>query len=863
VSETTPRPDAFRVVLKGTLAARQGAQEFRFSPAKARFVRLELGSGHNGQPGPVALGEFELYDSAGNNVLLSHRANRAIDGARLLRFTSSLGQIGPWAAGNIHDGIREGPRGSWAAAGPPPFEIPDRSAVMDLSGKVGPDGRLRWSVPPGRWTILRYVCTNTGERLKAPSPNSDGLATDHLSRAATERYLREVIERLRPEFGDFRNSALKELYLASYEVRGQIWTPDFLEQFRKRRGYDLKPYLPVLGGGLVGSEEETDRVRYDFEKTLGELVVDAYYRAAVETAHQAGLGIESEAGGPGPPIHQVPVDALLALGTIDSVRGEFWPFRPNARALWVVKETASAAHIYGKRMVHMEAFTSSMHWQEAPQDLKPSADRAFSEGMNHVVWHTASHQPPEAGKPGWVYHAGTHLTPSRVWWPMAKPFLEYLARVSYLLQQGLFVADVLYYYGDQGFNFVMPKHIDPSLGFGYDYDVANADVVLNRLSVREGKLVLPDGMSYEVLVLPDRPDIDPDVLQRVGELVEAGATVVGRKPDRATGFSDYPERDRRVRALAQRIWADCDGKRVRLRRLGQGTVVCGLTLREVLTQRGVGPDLKASFAQPETEIDFIHRRAPGAEIYFVRNKQKRWQQFEAVFRVRDLQPEIWMPDSGEIRPEARYSRADGGVQLELRLAPEEALFVVFRPGRRGLDRPARPAVTEPLPAPIQISGPWTVRFPEGWGAPPSVVFPRLMSWTEHPDPGVRYFSGIAEYRTQVTVAPEWLRPKGRVLLDLGRLWAAAEAEVNGTAVGVAWKQPFRLDATGAVRPGENDIVIRVANTWANRLIGDALGAGGKRYTRTNVTTTTPAGTPWARVAPIPSGLFGPVELRRE
>lgn len=863
VSETTARPNAFRVILQGTLAPQEGPQEFRFPPANARYVRLELRSGRPGQSGRVALGEFELYDSRGSNVLLSHRANRAIDGARLVRFTSALGQLGPWSAGDIHDGVKGGPWGSWASAGAPPLEIPDRSAIVDLRGKVGPGGRLRWSVPPGRWTILRYICTNTGERLKVPSPNSDGWATDHLSSSATRRYLREVLDRLRPEFGDFRNSALKELYLASYEVRGQIWTPDFLEQFRKRRGYDLAPYLPILSGGLVGSEEETDRVRYDFEKTLGEVVVDAYYRAAVETAHEAGLGIESEAGGPGPPIHQVPVDALLALGAIDSVRGEFWPFRPNARALWVVKETASAAHIYGKRRVHMEAFTSSMHWQEAPQDLKASADRAFCEGMNHVVWHTAAHQPPEAGKPGWVYYAGTHLTPNRVWWPMAKPFLDYLARTSFLLQQGLFVADVVYYYGDQGFNFVMPKRVDPSLGFGYDYDVANAEVILQRMSVRRGKLVLPDGMSYELLVLPDRTDIDPDVLRRVGELIEAGATVVGRKPDRATGFSGYPERDLRVRELAERIWADCDGRAVRWRRFGQGAVVCGLSLREALAQRGVGPDLKVELAEPEAEIDFIHRRTAEAEIYFVRNKQRRWQRFEAVFRVADLQPEIWLPDSGEIRRGAPHSRVAGGVKLELRLAPEEALFVVFRKGGRAANGAPGRQKQEPLPPPIPVSGPWTVRFPEGWGAPSSAVFPRLISWTEHEDPGIRYFSGIAEYRTKVTLAPEWLRSNGRVLLDLGRLWAAAEAEVNGKPVGIVWKEPFRLDVTGAVRPGENEVAVRVANSWANRLIGDAVSTGGRRYTRTNVTTTTPAGLPWAQVAPIPSGLFGPVELKRE
>ena len=320
-----------------------------------------------------------------------------------------------------------------------------------------------------------------------PSPNSDGLATDHLNADATQRCMRYVVDRLQTAIPDLKSSALKNLYLASYEVQGQIWTPDFLEQFQRRRGYDLKPFLPVLRGGLVDNEQTTDRVRYDFDKTLGEMLVDNYYRASGEVAHSAGVLIESEAGGPGPPIHRVPVDALEALGSVDVVRGEFWPWRPNAKSMWVVKETASAAHIYNKPIVHMESFTSTYHWQEGPAFLKAAADRAFTEGMNHVVWHTASHQPPEAGKPGWVYGAGTHMSQNRVWWPMMKPFLDYLGRTSFLLQQGHFVADVLFYYGDQGYNFVPPKHVDPSLGPGYDYDVTNEEVLLKRLQVRDGR----------------------------------------------------------------------------------------------------------------------------------------------------------------------------------------------------------------------------------------------------------------------------------------------------------------------------------------------------------------------------------------
>lgn len=890
-------PSSFRDVLSGTLQARAGAQEFRFGKVRAKYVRLLIRNSYSPDARRAELAEFELYTPDGNNVLLSHSARRTTDGPKLIRFSSELGSLNDWSANNLNDGRKSGARGTWASAGPPPFAIEDRSKIVDLTGVVDRHGQLHWNVPAGNWTILWYICTNTGEHLKVPSPKSDGLATDHLNAAATERCMRYVVDRLKTAIPDLKGSALKNLYLASYEVQGQIWTPDFLDQFKARRGYDLKPFLPVLRGGLVDNEQTTERVRYDYEKTLGEMLVDNYYRAAGDVAHKAGVLIESESGGPGPPIHRVPVDALKALGGVDVVRGEFWPYRPDAKSMWVIKETASAAHIYGKPVVHMESFTSQYHWQEGPAFLKAAADRAFTEGMNHVVWHTASHQPPEAGKPGWVYGAGTHMSQNRVWWPMMHPFLEYLGRTSFLLQQGRFVADVLYYYGDQGYNFVMPKHADPSLGPGYDYDVTNQEVLLNRLSVRDGKLALPDGMSYEVLVLPEREDIDLATLRKVEALVRDGATVVGPKPKRSSGFLEFTAQDEEIRSLAAKLWGACDGTSPVTHEYGKGKVICGQTLREVLRARGKGPDFESRGA---ADLDYIHRSAAGAEIYFIRNRAKQWASAEVTFRVVGKQPEIWNPDTGEMRPYPMFTQSAGGVTVPLRFASEGSVFVVFRksavqPGIISVARSGQNislddafAAIDPsagvgyqagaydlhlangshrqvnigaLPAQQEVTGPWTVHFSEGLGAPPRVEFPKLMSWTESPDAGIRYFSGIAGYNTTFTVGREWLGSSRRVYLDLGSLWAAAEVQVNGKSLGITWKAPYRVDITEAIRAGTNQLSVRVANDWANRLIGDARDPTGKHYTRTNIVRTTVDGLPWEKVEPIPSGLFGPVILQ--
>ncbi|MBI4662295.1 MAG: hypothetical protein HY735_26035 [Verrucomicrobia bacterium] len=777
----------------------------------------------------------------------------------------------------------------------PALRLGDRHSISNLTSRLESDGRLKWSIPEGRWTIMRYVCANTGERLKVPSPASDGLATDHFNATATRDYIRHVLDRLQTRLGELRNTALRQLYLASYEVRGAIWTPEFLRRFQEYRGYDMTPFLPALSDYVVEDEDTTQRFLYDYGKTLGDLVVDAYYRATVETAKQAGLGVEAEAGGPGPPTHQVPVDALKALGAIDEMRGEFWPWRMDRPGLWVVKETASAAHIYGRKRVHMEAFTSFRHWQDGPFDLKPSADRAFCEGMNHVVWHTSSHQPPEAGRPGWVYGAGTHLTPNVVWWPMAKPFLDYLARCSFLLQQGLFVADVCYYYGDQGFNFVPPKHVDPSLGLGYDYDVTNAEVLLQRMQVENGRIILPDGMRYELLVLPESEELDLAVLERVADLVRAGATVAGPKPARATGLADQPRRDEAVRRLASELWGACDGIKVREHGYGRGRVIWGKPLRQALRDQGVGPDFTMDTEENNSEVDFIHRRSAETEIYFISNRGTREVTGMATFRVSGKLPEFWFPDTGRVEPVWAWEQSNQGARLALRLGVAESVFVVFRktaarPRFQAVDpqlsirqvsdagvtlvarangsyslktNDGRTTVCDvsDLPEPLRLEGPWTVSFSPGWGAPAQVKWSALKSWTEDDDPAIRHFSGIARYESEFDLPSHRGIEANEFSLDLGDLWAAGEVFFNGKSAGIVWKPPYELDVTPLVRPGRNRLQIDIANNWVNRLVGDSRLSKEKRFTRTNITGS---GTPrkrWDEIEPRASGLFGPVTIR--
>ncbi|MDX2149562.1 MAG: glycosyl hydrolase [Bryobacteraceae bacterium] len=852
VSSKGTEDSDFKEVLRASLPASPGPQKFALpAGTRGRCVRLRLLSAHDSSRPRWTLGEFGLFNNQGVNVALGYQGDRMRNGAAVLRSTAPYGYGPEWNRDNLHDGDVNGPRGVFATAGSPPFHFANTTQAIDVTRFVDTEGRLKWNAPAGQWTILRYLVMNIGERLKVPSPNSDGWATDHFSAEATHAHMDYVIARLKETFGDLKSSGLANLYLASYEVVGPVWSPGFLADFKRLRGYDMTPYLPAVFGARVIDDETTARFLFDYRKTLSDVLIQHYYVAARDSARKAGLGIKSEAGGPGPPVHNVPVDSLLANAAVDDIQGEFWPFRPNADGLWVVKETASAGHIYGKPRVHMESFTSFEGWQEGPQDLKPSADRVFTEGGNHMVWHTWTHGPPEAGKPGWVYLAGTHINRNVTWWPKAKPFLDYLSRSSFLLQRGRFVGDVLYYYGDGGFRFIPPRRVKPNLGPGYDYDYTNSDVILNRLSIKDGRFTLPDGTSYAVLVLPDERDVHPAVLTKLEKLVADGGTLIGAKPERAAGLEGYPTSDATVRELAARLWAGLDGKSKTSRPHGKGRVIWGKTEREVLASMNIPPDVTA----PAT-FDFIHRNDGAADIYFLRNTTAQPQSAPITFRSGNREPELWNPVTAAITSAAAWRRKGKAMEVPITLPPNGSVFVVFQ-------RPAPaspPAVKRPGPTPsaIALNGPWSADFE---GGPKSVAFPQLTSWTTHSNSALKHFSGTAIYRTTFRLPADWRRAGFTPHIDLGRLWNIGEVWLNGKSLGVAWTAPFTVDASNALQEGENQLVVEVTNTWFNRLVGDAKLPPAQRTTRTNVTVS--GGKPWAQHEPIPSGLFGPVRLIAE
>jgi len=723
--------------------------------------------------------------------------------------------------------------------------------VVDLTGKLGADGVLRWDAPPGQWQVLRFGYTiGAHAEVSTSSEGWNGYALDVYDAGAFERYWEAIVEPLIADAGPLAGRTLKYLHTDSWEIELANWTPALRGEFQKRRGYDLAPWLPALAGRIVNSRDESDRFLADYRKTLGDLAIDNHYRLFCDKAHQHGLLIHPESGGP----HAVPIDAQRCLGWDDAPMSEFWAWswehRIGDENRFFIKQPASAAHTYGHRLVFAEGFTDiGPHWQESIwSNLKPSFDKALCEGLNVLVWHAFVCSPDDTGIPGQQYFAGTHLNPKVTWWGKSQAFFSYINRCQALLQQGLPFADVLYYYGDHVPNFAQLKKSDPAKILpGYDYDVITEEALLTRAGARDGQIVLPDGMSYRILALPNRNSLSLPVLRKLKELVAAGATVIGPLPAEASGLQNYPKSDETLKGLAGELY-------------GGSGIITNQTARQVLLAKGLAPDFEwtaSSETGAKPEIDFIHRTAAGAEIYFVANRSSNAVALDCSFRLHGLAPELWDAVSGEHHFAAAYAEKAGRTTLPLHLDPCGSMFVVFRQAAAQAP-PAASGNWPELAVMSELSGPWTVHFDAHWGGPESAQFDKLESWTARAEPGIKYYSGTAVYVKTFNLPDSKLKTQNsKLFLDLGDVRELAGVKVNGRSCGIVWTPPFRVDITGAVKPGENALEIEAVNFWPNRIIGDQSLPPNARFTRTNIRRlrkTTPL---------MESGLLGPVRLLSE
>ena len=685
--------------------------------------------------------------------------------------------------------------------------------VVDLTSRMAPDGTLDWNVPAGKWTILRLGSSLTGAKNRPAPPSGSGYEADKLSRKHMEAYYHGYFDPLAEALGPLFGQSLRYVLMDSWEAGQQNWTQEMIGEFQRRRGYDPTRYLAVLTGRVVESAEASDRFLWDFRRTLADLWADYHYGVMAEMLSKHGVEIYAEAAGVS---LEIPEDTLLNKSKVAIPMGEFWAGKMHPPLMYYqdMRGAASASHVYGKTLVAAEAFTGGGY--EAPYTLKQISDYWFAQGLNRVVFHTSAHQPLDT-KPGNTM-VGTHVHRNITWAEQAGPFMTYLARQSFLLQQGLFVADLAYLL-DEGAPSTMPiwgAGLMPQPPGGYDFDYINADALLNRMSVDPGgRLVLPDGMSYLVLVLPQTDTMRPELLRKIRELVLGGATVVGPRPMRSPSLAGRPESDRDVPQLAAELWGDLDGASRTIRYCGKGRVVWGLPLEDVLASLEIPKDVEFGKAL-DAEIVWTHRQTSDRDIYYIANQTDAVQDVQARFRVDGKEAELWYPDTGRIES-ASYAITEERTTVPLRLLPRQSLFVVFR---RAASSPTR---TMPQPADTTlatVSGPWDVTFPPDLGAPERIELTHLESWTAHADQGVKYFSGTATYTKTVSAPQSWFQSGARLVLDLGMVHDIAEVSINGMPSATLWKPLYRVDVTDVLKPGENHLQIKVTNQWTNRQIGD-------------------------------------------
>jgi hypothetical protein len=732
--------------------------------------------------------------------------------------------------------------------------VPDRAGfsaneVVDLTSKMDADGHIDWNPPAGKWKILRFAQIPTDAR------DSFGFFSDAMSSEATDRVWSVTMGPLLAEMLPEERRGLMGIEDDSWEGGDFTWTKKFPEEFKRRRGYDLIPYLPALAGADMCDAPARERIRRDHQLTTSDLMADCHYGHLEKLCKENGLVFFSEAAGPN--LHTA--DLLQNLSRVDMPMAEFWVpsfHRPTPRDRFWVRNGACASHIYGMPVNMDEAFTSiGPEWEESLFDLKPVADRAFCDGVNRICFHNFSHSPSLTANPGYVYYAGTHYNARTTWWDQTPAFNTYLARCCYLLQQGKFVADAIFYAGDNLGDGDQMQVIHPTLGEGYDYDCSNTDVLLHRMSVKDGRIVLLDGMSYKVLVLPDNQPMALEALQKIVGLIKAGATVVGPQPTGLAGLPTHPDEEKNFDALLAQLWGSDRGSAAASKRpIGAGWLVSGQSARQTLLDDGVPPDFEYAGLTDDGAIYWIHRKMDDADIYFVSSHWQPAEKLECTFRVSGRQPEIWDPVTGTMRDAVAFRQEGGRTIVPLEFGPCGSTFVVFR---KHIDAHAAGKAKTNYPSTDDVlntlSGPWNVSFDPKWGGPESVIFDQLADWTTRPEFGIKHYSGTAVYRFRFDLisAP---REGARLLLDLGELHEVATVRLNGHDLGTIWAKPAHVEVTGVLKPTGNDLEITVVNLWPNRLIGDEGLPKESRLTETNIHKFN-ASTPL-----LPSGLIGPVKI---
>jgi hypothetical protein len=730
-------------------------------------------------------------------------------------------------------------------------EAISKADVVDLTARMHPDGTLDWTPPPGEWIVLRFGYSLLGIQNHPATAEATGLEVDKLDHRYVKDYFEKYLDSYRETVGkdEMGKRGIGYVVNDSWEAGYQNWTDEMVGQFNKLRGYDPIPWMPVLTGRVVESAEASDRFLWDFRKTIADLIANEHYGELEAVLHERGMGHYGESHEEG---RAFVGDGMEVKKFNEVPMSAMWTQSPGVNKVQYGydaddRESASVAHIYGQNVAAAESMSAAAApWAWSPSTLKPTADQEFLNGINRIVICGSTHQPLVGDRttPGMTLGPyGQWFNRNETWAELAGPWVDYLARSSYLLQQGHFAADILYFYGEDSNLTAIFGDKAPNVPAGYGFDYVNADALIHELSVSDGRLVTKSGMQYRVLGLDAfSKHMSLPVLREIHKLVEDGAVVAGPKPADDPSLADDQAE---FHQLADLLFGDGTG----VYTVGKGSVYAGQNLSEVLAALHLSPDFEYTKSEPDTHLEFVHRKLDDGDLYFVDNRGDHAQSVKATFRISGRAPELWRAEDSTTKF-ASYNIAGGRTTVPLELEPWGTVFVVFRKPTSAASRTA-PKVTETNLAELEC--PWQVSFEAGRGAPPSVTLHKLESWSDSADAGVKYFSGVGTYTRTVHAPASWFKKGTRLWIDLGDVKNLAEVIINGKDLGIVWHAPYRIDATSALKSGANELQIKVVNAWVNRMIGDEQ-PGATRYTFADVK-------PYNAHSPLQkSGLLGPVRL---
>ena len=707
--------------------------------------------------------------------------------------------------------------------------------IIDITQHMTSDGKLAWNAPKeDAWTILRIGHVNEGRKNAPAPPAGTGWECDKLSTEGPEAHFAGYIGRLTD--GALQGGMLNGMLLDSWECYSQTWTLKMEQEFNERKGYALRSWIPAIFGYVIDNPETTSRFLRDWRSVIGDLFANKFYRRMAELGHEQGLTVVYETAGG----DVFPADIMEYFKHADFPMCEFWhPYTTGyvgSLNFKPIKPTTSAARLYGKPRVAAESFTSfDLHWNEHFEFLKDYADYHFIEGVTHNVFHTYTHNPqinflPPGTSMG--SKIGTPFLRGQTWWPYMKEFTTYLARCSYLLERGQSVSDVLWYLGDEISHKPDQEYPFPA---GYKYDYCNPDVLLNRLSVKDGMVVTPEGLSYKFIWIPENKRMLPETLERIQTLLEEGATIVANAPKSLATLAGGEEAQQRFDNAVKALWGNASEGNFTT--IGKGRLLSGVSIEKAIQMIGIKQDVQG-------DVRWLHRKVKGADWYFITPEKQQAFQGKVKFLAQGG-AEMWNPITGEITP--IHAERDGEyASIELDLPKAGSCFIIFNHNKE-----QKNVEKTQLANTQSIDNKWTLQFPEGWGAPAELEMESLAPWCALPmsDEG-KAFSGSATYTTTFN----WSGENKQVTLDLGKVSMIAEVFLNDQKVRTLWCTPYEADITEFVKEGENKLQVKVTSTWFNRLSYDASLPEAERKTWT-------ISGPSADAQLKEYGLLGPVNLK--